>query len=178
MFPHYQLYLPGTINNPSGNAPTQNYSALLGDPSKVRTMIDSIRNTPIPALIKNNSQPHYNATQEFSLLPQEKNIPSNIPSGSIVYLSKNGTAQVFDSAGKQILTVDGDKVSEVQTPNGLSRSTQVFEVPNGSIITSKGNATFVIHDNRRILTVISDTNARSGNAVLSFRPDKQSMDRI
>ena len=157
---------PNTIDNPIGSnggnnqqpVSTKSHLGLLGEPAQVRKIVDEVKNTPTSTLIEDNSQPHYSITQEFSVVNQERSVQSNLPLGSIISLSKNGTARVFDSTGKQILIADGDKAHELQTPRGLSRATQVFEVPNGAIITGKGNATFVIHDNKRILTIIRDNN--------------------
>lgn len=123
-------------------------------------MMDNIENTPIPNLIEDNSQPHIKLTGEFSLVNQEMDNPSNIPAGSIVYASGTGITRVYNENGKQILVADDQEASQLQTPNELSSATHVFEVPNGSIITSKGNATFVIYNNKRIVTIQPPT-ARS-----------------
>jgi hypothetical protein len=131
-----------------------------------------VQNIRLPQLQTDNSQT--SVVVNAALSPISGNDTYAIPTGSIIHHSKDGTTQVFDSTGKQILLTDDVKSTSVFTPQGPKSSTRVHAVPQGSLIldsTTNKNTTYVTNDQGQlILTVIDDSLSRSdSNSVISPR---------
>lgn len=81
---------------------------------------------------------------------------SNIPFGAIVHQSDNGVTTVFDSTGQQLFATEDASSPLINTPDGVLRATEIFEVPDKSLIVDDKSITNVFYDNQRILTIIKD----------------------
>jgi hypothetical protein len=79
---------------------------------------------------------------------------SDIPFGAIVHHSNDGVTTVFDSTGQQLFAAEDAKAPLINTPDGALPATEVFEVPDKSLIVDNNAVTNVFYDNQRILTVL------------------------
>jgi len=82
---------------------------------------------------------------------------SNIPFGAIVHQSDNGVTTIFDSTGQQLFATEDASSPLINTPDGALRATEIFEVPDKSLIVDDKSVTNVFYDNQRILTIIGDS---------------------
>jgi len=82
---------------------------------------------------------------------------SDIPFGAIVHHSNDGITTVFDSTGQQLFAAKDSQASLINTPDGVLRATEVFEIPDKSLIVDDNNVTNVFYDKQRILTILDDS---------------------
>jgi len=107
---------------------------------------------PLPILVFNDLMM---PTMVRSGLGPFEDIGSQIPVGSIIYHSTNGITRAFDSQGKQILIANDNEGELVAAPGGYKPATKIHEIPNGSLIKSKGEVTEIVSEEKKVLTVIN-----------------------
>jgi len=107
---------------------------------------------PLPILVFNDLMM---PTMVRSGLGPFEDIGSQIPVGSIIYHSTNGITRVFDSQGKQILIANDNEGELIAAPGGYKPATKIHQIPNGSLIKSKGEVTEIVSDEKKVLTVIN-----------------------
>ena len=92
---------------------------------------------------------------KYALSPMEGKDIHSIPIGSTIVHLKDGTTEVYGPKRDLVLSVNDSDVEMVPTPSGLMKATDVYQVPSGALIDTKGNTTKVYKDGRCILTVIN-----------------------
>jgi len=105
-----------------------------------------------------------------NLKSSKKLTSAKIPFGVIVRHAKNGITTVYDSTGKVLFSTDDTKAPKIDTPNGLMPVTNVFEVPDKSVIDNENEIVHVFYQKQRILTVIDEhkkSEVKSTTAVLA-----------
>ncbi|MBP2132379.1 hypothetical protein J2128_000300 [Methanomicrobium sp. W14] len=127
----------------------------------INTTILDLNKIELPVLQFDTQQEKKIITNELSLTESNgvssKGI-SSIPSGSIIYHSKDGITTVFSSSGKQILAAEDKQSGIIQTPAGIDKpATYICQVPGESHVYSKENVIYVANQkNELILTIINN----------------------
>jgi len=109
----------------------------------------------------NDSQVNVDIQKGFSLVPD--NDYYQIPIGSIIYYSSNGTTRVFDSKGIQLLIVNDSNTQKIPTSTGDRLASSIIQIPSGSLIKESASSTEVILSNESILSVLYGKNLSSEN---------------
>ena len=78
-----------------------------------------------------------------------------IPQGSVIYHLENGITEVYGPDNELILKAKDHKASQIPTPNGPRRATHIYQVPNGTRISTEGNTTKCYLGETIILTVVN-----------------------
>jgi len=93
-------------------------------------------------------------TQTKLISSPQESVKKQIPESSIIYHSDN-TTRVFDQDGNQILITDDSTAEIVHTHKGDIPASFIHEVPDDSVIIDAGDRLFIIHNNKRIFTIIA-----------------------
>jgi PKD repeat protein len=101
----------------------------------------------------NNSQENVPIHSSFNIEPGDK--ANNLPLGSVIYQSVNGTTRVFDKFGKQLISADDREADLIRTPRGKEPASHVFEVPNGSFIENNNQVIRVFLNGERIFSIVT-----------------------
>ena len=121
------------------------------------TSVPSARNVsapPLPPLHFNDSQEKVAVQNGFGLI-QEPGV-YEIPIGSVIYHSSNGETRVFDGNGNQLLRIDDNNSTKINTTHGEISAAKILNVPNGVLIKSNGNITQIFRNDEPIFTVITE----------------------
>ncbi|MFA5396308.1 MAG: hypothetical protein WC346_09905 [Methanogenium sp.] len=80
-----------------------------------------------------------------------------IPFGSIIVHTAEGTTQIFDQNGKQLLSINDELSEKTPTPAGVEKPcTKVHQLPNDSRLYHHGNEIYVLDPAGKLILIIID----------------------
>ena len=85
-----------------------------------------------------------------------------IPFGSIIVHAAEGTTQVFDKNGKQLLSISDEQSEIVPTPSGVEKPcTKVHQLPNDSRVYYYGNEIYIFNNAEDLILIVIDDDVDS-----------------
>ena len=80
-----------------------------------------------------------------------------IPFGSIIVHTAEGTTQIFDQNGKQLLSINDEQSEKIPTPAGVEKPcTKVHQLLNDSRVYHQGNEIYVLDPAGELILIVID----------------------